>query len=161
MANTVSVGKILVATESASVFPGLTRNPGSGSQLTGWDDTLGTATASGNEASTSATPEGTPEGDSFNAQPRSEATKEGVTFKDPTIGSGKITASELGVVITNNQVTDNSRIFIQATSPTAGQTLIVTKKRPFDPAQGAKGSFAVEIELPTESDITFDYWIIN
>jgi hypothetical protein len=132
------VGKILVATTSAELVSERV-DPSQGS-------TLESSTYETNEASSSG-----------GLIPQSAAaTAEGSTLRksDPTIGSGKITEGELGIVITNNQVTDNSRIFIQATSPTAGQTLIVTTKI-------AGAGFTVEIEAPLTKDITFDWWVVN
>jgi len=71
-----------------------------------------------------------------------------------SIGGGKITSGIISVDISTTAVTSKSKIFVTPTSETGGQALIVKSKT------AGKG-FRVIIEKSFNSDITFDWWIVN
>jgi hypothetical protein len=71
-----------------------------------------------------------------------------------TIGTGVIETGETTVTIPAVTITAKSKVFVTATSLTGKQPLIVSRK---DPGK----SFTVKIEQPINSEITFDWWIVN
>lgn len=64
-----------------------------------------------------------------------------------------ITKGNKFVIINNTKVKPTSKIFITPTTKTGGQSLIVEEK--------LNGSFKVSIENTNDSDITFDYWVVD
>ncbi|NMB70302.1 hypothetical protein GYA27_03825, partial [candidate division WWE3 bacterium] len=70
------------------------------------------------------------------------------------IGSSSIKAGNKEVVIENNKIKTNSKVFVTATTMTGGQALIVTDKKEGE-------SFTVAIESTTNDDVNFDWWILN
>ncbi|MDO8498935.1 MAG: hypothetical protein Q7S44_04065, partial [bacterium] len=71
-----------------------------------------------------------------------------------SLGSAKISAYNLAVTISTTAITQNSKIFLTPTSPTGGQSLIVSKKNP-----GA--GFVVSLDKAYSKDITFDWFIVG
>jgi hypothetical protein len=85
------------------------------------------------------------------------AEKINIDTKDNTsasIGSGILKALETSVTISSTSATKDSKIFLTSTTPTGRQSLFVKKKT-------AGVGFVVAIEDPYESDITFDWWVVN
>ena len=70
------------------------------------------------------------------------------------VGSATLVTGETEVVILNANVQDGSKIFVTPTTTTGGQTLIVSQKTTGE-------SFIVSIENAIETDITFDWWILD
>ncbi|MBD3365732.1 MerR family transcriptional regulator [candidate division WWE3 bacterium] len=71
-----------------------------------------------------------------------------------TIGSGMLEAGETSLIVASAEITSKSKIFVTPTNSTVGQTLWIGEK-----TEGE--SFEVKIDSPVDSDITFDWWIIN
>ena len=85
------------------------------------------------------------------------ASKINIDTKDKesaSIGSGVIAASQTSVAISSTSATENSKIFVTATTPTGKQSLFVSKKT-------AGVGFVVAIEQSYNEDITFDWWVVN
>jgi hypothetical protein len=99
--NELSVGKVLVATDSAEILGASEQWPVSSESA---------------QASSSSTP-----GAGYSSL---------TTHKDATIGSATITAGSASLFVNNNQVTAQSKVFLTATSLTGGQPIIVSQKVP-------------------------------
>ncbi|KKS06136.1 MAG: hypothetical protein UU59_C0035G0007 [candidate division WWE3 bacterium GW2011_GWE1_41_27] len=85
-----------------------------------------------------------------------DVTTENVTIKaaSKTVGSGTVVTGQTQAVIDNALIKTGSKVFITATSSTGGQALIVKEK-----LEGV--SFTVALDKPIETDVAFDWWIVN
>lgn len=70
------------------------------------------------------------------------------------VGEETIPAGETELVIENAEVTENSRIFVTPTTSTGGQALFVSEKKVGE-------SFTISIDKELETDIIFNFWVIN
>lgn len=71
-----------------------------------------------------------------------------------SVGTAKIASGTTKVTIPTNLVKSTSRIFVTALNFTSGQALVVTEKQ-------AGSFFVVEVEQPSNHDISFDWFIVN
>lgn len=92
---------------------------------------------------------------------RAEKIEIDIPEPDPTTGKSKasigtdtITAGETEIVVETTAVTEESKIFITATTTTRRQTLYVIEKT------GGE-SFTVSLDRPLPTDVTFDWFIVN
>jgi hypothetical protein len=84
----------------------------------------------------------------------SSATLAGYVIEDnASAGKGKIIAGTAEVKIKNSKVNSNSLIYITPTSPTQGYNLYIKSQD--------NGEFIVGFENPINSDITFNWWIVE
>jgi len=77
----------------------------------------------------------------------------GLVDEEATIGTATIPAGETLIVVKNNQITENSLIFVTPKT-TISQPLAVTKQ-----IEGE--SFTVEVEGPVAKEVKFNWWIVN
>ncbi|EKD52783.1 MAG: hypothetical protein ACD_61C00244G0007, partial [uncultured bacterium] len=71
-----------------------------------------------------------------------------------TIGTATIVTGSSEVVIGSNKVTDNTLIYVTPVSDTNNQVLYVKSKE-------SGVGFTVAIPAPINSDIQFNYWLIQ
>lgn len=71
-----------------------------------------------------------------------------------TIGQAILPAGKTEVTIENKQVSETSKIFLTAVSPTSKQVLFVS-------SQQTETGFTVAIEAAITSDIKFNWWIVD
>jgi len=70
------------------------------------------------------------------------------------VGSSELQANSTSVTVNSKQVSANSVIMVTPTTPTGGQSLIVSEKT-------AGESFTIEVENEFGTDIKFDWLIVN
>jgi len=86
---------------------------------------------------------------------------------DATTGKAKILAGETAIVIANNNVTENSLIYITPTSKTGGQVLYLDGQRaedetnPDDPEETLPRGFTVAIEKAVEEELEFNWFVVD
>jgi hypothetical protein len=80
------------------------------------------------------------------------AVNQNPTSGQATIGTGTINAGSQTVVVSNTNVTANSKIFLQITSQDGDSVRVVSK-------QSGTG-FTVKLNTVQTQNVTFDYWII-
>ena len=91
-------------------------------------------------------------------KPDSNAT-DSATLTDYTItnnataGKGKVPAGMIEVTILNSTITPNSLIYITPTSSTGAYNLYLKNQE--------NGKFVVGFDNPTETDITFNWWVVG
>jgi hypothetical protein len=80
-----------------------------------------------------------------------------------TAGIGIVPAHENEIVVYNEKVNENSLIYVTATSPTENKTLFVADKKICTETDGVacKNYFKVAIDGPINTDIKFNWWIVN
>jgi hypothetical protein len=78
---------------------------------------------------------------------------------DSTVGKATLPAGQSEIVLSTTQLTSTSYIYITPLSSTNNQVLYVKGSTP--PADGNPGSFTVGTDAPAQSDIRFNWWIIN
>ncbi|OGC55677.1 hypothetical protein A3A78_01370, partial [candidate division WWE3 bacterium RIFCSPLOWO2_01_FULL_41_18] len=77
-----------------------------------------------------------------------------VKSSSANVGSGVLKAGDLVVSIGSSAIKERSIVFTAPTSPTGGQSLIVSAKK-------ENGYFEVSIERAFDKDISFDWLIVN
>jgi len=96
-----------------------------------------------------------------------EASSSGVTGNplDPTVasnataGTATLTAGEKSLTIQNSNITPGSLVYITPASDTGNTVLYISGKIPA--VNGQTGSFTVSVNKKIQSDIQFNWWIIN
>lgn len=70
-----------------------------------------------------------------------------------SLGSAIIESGQLSVEVESAAVSADSKIFVTATTPTGGQSLIVDQKE--------EGRFTVSLEKTHDQEVAFDWWVVG
>jgi len=85
-----------------------------------------------------------------------------IKTESQTAGVGLMPTGSPEILIYNEKVTDDSLIYVTATSPTFGKSLYLAQKQSCQPQTiNCKPYFKVAIDGSTTSDIHFNWWIVN